>query len=224
MMLEFRNLNLRAGDFQLSANDKIEAGQIIAVIGPSGCGKSTLLNAIAGFAQIESGQILWNGKEIQNLSPSKRLISMVFQDHNLFPRMNIRDNILLGTDSISSDVLNELCEKLGICEILERYPRSISGGQAARAAIARAILQNNDIWLLDEPLAALGPRQNREIRALIKENVLRINKIALMVSHNPDEMIGFADKIIWIGNGNVNAAISADDFFQNPPDLAAKYL
>ena len=143
----------------ISANITLEAEKIYAIVGPSGAGKSTLLNLISGFSEISSGSILWNDQEISDLPPSKRNISILFQDNNLFPHLSVWRNLALAVShwpKISNDdeaQIHSVISEVGIQGLESRKPSELSGGQQSRVALARVLLQENKILLLDEPLA-----------------------------------------------------------------------
>ena len=169
----------------------VESGQILSLIGPSGSGKSTLLNLVAGFISADSGSIIIDNKEIQNLDPAKRPLSMVFQSHNLFPHLDVWTNIALGIKAslrLSSEQqlsIEDAMQRLGLNGLQKRKPGQLSGGQQQRVAIARALVRQHPVLLLDEPFAALGPALREEMIDIVKQLVDAKEMAAILVSHYP---------------------------------------
>ncbi len=161
-MLMLENLNVRQGDFHLTANVGFAAGQITALIGPSGAGKSTILSVIAGFYQAE-GQVLWRGEPITDLRPDQRPVSSLFQDNNLFPHLTVSQNVGLALRAslrLTRDEqrrVDEMLASVGLSGMGGRKPAALSGGQQSRAALARLLLQDRPVILLDEPLRLWVP-------------------------------------------------------------------
>lgn len=189
----------------------VERGEILSLIGPSGSGKTSLLNLIAGFLPAASGRILVDDKEIQQLSPDRRPLSMVFQSHNLFPHLDVFTNIALGINP-SLKLNNEEQQSiedalliLGIENFRKRLPAQLSGGQQQRVAIARALVRKHEILLLDEPFAALGPSMRSELIGVLKDLVNRRQMIALMVSHQPSDALLASKRTAFIDSGRVIA-------------------
>ena len=223
-MLQLKNIEIRNGNYKVSADLAIESGSIVGVVGPSGSGKSTLHSGIAGFLPLETGEIYFENTRIDQLKPHERPITSMFQSHNLFPRMRIDENIRLGAPNLSDSELETVAIEVGIFDILDRFPRDISGGQAARAAIVRSMLQNKSIWLLDEPFSTLGPKQGRDLRAIIKKIVKSQGKTLLVISHNPTDFADWADSIVWIRDGKVEKPQKTSDFLNFPDPMVQEYL
>lgn len=229
-MLELRNMQLQQGDFSLTANFTIPKGRIVAVLGPSGAGKSTLLAAIAGFLPIQGGDILWDGADLGTRAPAKRPMSILFQDNNLFPHMNARDNVALGLNPslrLSKAewlrVENAL-KRVGLAGLGKRKPATLSGGQNARVALARALLRARPIMLLDEPFGALGPGLKAEMLDLVAELAAETGAIVLFVTHSPEDAQTLAEDVVWVEEGVAFAPRKVDDIFTNPPPGLATYL
>ncbi len=224
-MLELLNLRIDRALFSLTADLKFPQGCITALIGPSGCGKSTILSAISGFLPIAKGQIFSDGRLIGELSPIQRDVGIVFQDHNLFPRLTIRENIRLGRQNASEVEIESCAEKFGIADLLKRYPRQVSGGQAARAALSRLVLQSPKLWLLDEPFSALGPKLERTLRKRLFEEFSKDSRrTCIFVSHQPETIREWADYVVWVDEGIAFEPIKSDDFFQKKPFSSQNYL
>ena len=176
--LEVRDLCLDVGDFELSGIGlKAEKGDYLALIGPTGSGKSLLLETIIGFYGPEKGRIILEGKDITNFPPDMRQISIVYQDHVLFPHMDIFENIayalrkkLRDKKQIEAEV-KQIAGVLGIGELLHRKPATLSGGEKQRAAIARSLVVRPKLLLLDEPFSALDARTKEKLREMLKKAI-----------------------------------------------------
>ncbi len=184
-------------------------GEILSIIGPSGCGKSTLLNLIAGFLRAQSGQISIDNEYIENLTPAQRPLTMVFQQHNLFPHLDLFTNVALGINpslkltSEQKDEVSDALKKLGLSGLEKRKPGQLSGGQRQRVALARALVRHHKLLLLDEPFAALGPALRQELIEQLKSLVQQKSMIALLVSHQPDDALQASTRTAFIHNGRV---------------------
>ena len=228
-MLMLENLNVRQGDFHLTANVGFAAGQITALIGPSGAGKSTILSVIAGFYQAE-GQVLWRGEPITDLRPDQRPVSILFQDNNLFPHLTVSQNVGLALRAslrLMRDEqrrVDEMLASVGLSGMGARKPAALSGGQQSRAALARLLLQDRPVILLDEPFAALGPGLKQEMLALVRERALADNRVVLMVTHDPQDALVAADQIALVDEGQLFAPLPAREVMDNPPDVLRRYL
>ena len=173
-MLQLENIVVEQGGFQLCADFEIPTGAQVAIIGPSGAGKSTLLDLIAGFIEPVKGRVLWNGKNLAGLPPGARPVSILFQDNNIFPHLTVAQNVGLGlkpnlrlSPQQQEDVGKSL-RRVGLEEMAQRSPASLSGGQRSRVALARILLQNRPVLALDEPFGALGPSLKREMLDLVQ--------------------------------------------------------
>ncbi len=176
-MLVCEDVVIRQDTFTLRAAWQIPAGDKVAVIGPSGAGKSTLLNAIAGFVPLAGGRLSWSGQDLGALDPGERPLTILFQDQNLFPHLTLAQNVALGLspslrlDRASRDRVEAALERVGLGGLGGRRPAQVSGGQASRTALARALLRQRPLLLLDEPFAALGPGLKAEMLSLVAEIV-----------------------------------------------------
>ncbi|NVJ95280.1 MAG: ATP-binding cassette domain-containing protein [Marivivens sp.] len=228
-MLMLENLNVRQGDFHLSANVGFAVGQVTALIGPSGAGKSTILSVIAGFYQAD-GRVLWRGQSITDLRPDQRPVSILFQDNNLFPHLTISQNVGLALRAslrLTSDEqrhVDEMLESVGLSGMETRKPAALSGGQQSRAALARLLLQDRPVILLDEPFAALGPGLKQEMLALVRERALSDNRVVLMVTHDPQDAVVAADQIALVDEGKIFAPLPTREVLDNPPEMLRRYL
>lgn len=186
---------------------KVAKGERIAIVGESGAGKSTLLNLIAGFELADRGYLHLNGVDHFNSQPAERPVAMLFQDNNLFDHLTVAQNIGLALaaklhfNNEQQQQITEIAEKMGIAELLNRRADQISGGQKQRTALARTLLQNKPILLLDEPFSALDPKRRQELQELIKELCIEKNLTLLMVTHQLEENQELFDRYIKVTQG-----------------------
>ena len=230
MALELSKIVLRQEAFELRADWQIMPQSRLAVIGPSGAGKSTLLSLIAGFLQPVSGQVIWQGKPITNLAPSQRPVAMLFQDGNLFPHLTVWQNAALGVSpslkltSEDKTHVEQALERVGLADYAARNPSDLSGGQQSRVALARVLLQDKPLLLLDEPYAALGPALKQQMLELVSEIADERGAGVIMVSHDPQDAKRFADEVVLVADGQADAPRKTDDIFANPPEALRAYL
>ena len=229
-MLHLDHITLTYPDFTLTANWQAKAGQRIAIIGPSGAGKSTLLMAIAGFEPLTSGRILWGDQNLTAVPASQRPVSILFQDQNLFPHLTVAQNLGLAlsprlrlTDAQRAEIAAVL-HRLGLTELAARRPANLSGGQQARAALGRVLLQNRPILLLDEPFAALGPALKADLLDLVCDLAAEAHKLVLLVTHDPADARRFADQTVLVSDGKAMPPTATAAFFANPPKALQDYL
>ncbi|MCC7321037.1 MAG: ATP-binding cassette domain-containing protein [Rubellimicrobium sp.] len=229
MGLTLEGLDLTWGDFTLCADFTVTEGSVIAVIGPSGAGKSSLLSAIAGFAPPGRGRILWQGHEIGALAPWERPVAVLFQDSNLFPHLDVTRNLALALDpSRRPDApqkarIADALGAVGLAGFGERMPGQLSGGQLSRAALARVLLQDRPVVLLDEPFAALGPGQKDEMLRLAAGHLRRAGRTVLMVTHDPQEARAVADGIVTVIGGRATGPHPVA-ILDDPAGPLAEYL
>lgn len=227
-MLRLEALEIRQGDFALSADWSLEKGQTLALIGPSGAGKSTLLSVIGGFFAAVSGRVLWDDQVLDPLAPGDRPVSTLFQDNNLFPHLTIAQNVGLGlrpnlrlTDTEKQQV-SAVLARVGLAGTETRKPSQLSGGQQSRAALARVLIQNNPIVLLDEPFAALGPSLRTEMLDLVAETLA--DRTVLMVTHDPSDARRIADQVSIVAEGVAQAPVPTATALDAPVKALADYL
>jgi thiamine transport system ATP-binding protein len=229
-MLQLDHLVLAEAGFRLEANLTLPKGALCAVLGPSGAGKSTLLNAIAGFAVPQAGRVLWDGADISALLPGQRPVTILFQDQNLFPHLTVERNLALGlspdgrVDATGLERIAEALARTGLEGLGGRKPGQLSGGQQGRAALARALLRARPLLLLDEPFAALGPALKAEMLALVREVAAQTGATVLMVTHDPQDALRFADVTILVAEGRAHAPVATAALFAEPPPALAAYL
>lgn len=187
----------------------VEAGERIAIIGPSGAGKSTLLNLIAGFVLPTRGEVWLNGENHTQSAPYERPVSILFQENNVFPHLTVWQNLALGLKTslkltaLEQQQLEQVATAVGLTDFLNRQPNSLSGGQKQRVALARCLLRDKPILLLDEPFSALDPALRSEMLDLIDQLCQRKNLTLLLVTHQPSELEGNVDRMIRVENGRI---------------------
>ena len=224
------NFSLKESYLTISANISLEPNKIYAVVGPSGAGKSTFLNLISGFASISSGSIVWNGKEISNLPPAKRNVSILFQDNNLFPHLSVWRNLALAVthwpkiSRNNEEKLKAVMSEVGILGLENRKPSQLSGGQQSRVALARVLLQKNKILLLDEPFSALGPSLKDQMLELIKKISKNKKLLVLMVTHDPADAKKVASQTLVIKDKKVYPPLSTEKALDPINGPLADYL
>lgn len=230
-MLTLEALHADMDGTTLSADLSLSPGRRVAVLGPSGAGKSTLLDLLAGFRTARSGCILWDGRDLTTVPPEKRPVSILFQDGNLFPHLDVGRNLGLalrpdGRRPGPEDTarIEEALRRVGLEGMAARKPGTLSGGQQSRAALARVLLMARPILLLDEPFAALGPGLKREMLALVGEVGASLGALTIMVTHDPGDARAFAKEVVLVADGRVHAPVATDAFFAAPPPAFRDYL
>ncbi|WP_322890952.1 MULTISPECIES: ATP-binding cassette domain-containing protein [unclassified Yoonia] len=229
-MLICDKLVLQQDDFRLTADVTFGAGKITALIGPSGAGKSTLLAALSGFLEPAAGRVLWQDTDLTALAPGARPISAVFQDNNLFPHLNIAQNAGLGLRPslrLTADeraAVERALSSVGLEGLGSRKPAALSGGQQSRAALARVLLADRPVVLLDEPFAALGPAMKDDMLDLVRATLGAGGRSVLMVTHDPDDARRIADEASLVADGIVTAPVTVSAFFDRPSEALAAYL
>lgn len=187
----------------------VEQGERIAVLGPSGAGKSTLLNLIAGFLLPASGTIIIDGQPHSDTPPARRPVSMLFQENNLFHHLTVRQNIGLGMHpglkltAAQTARLQAIAGQMGIDALLDRLPGELSGGQRQRAALARCLVREQPILLLDEPFSALDPALRQEMLALVSDVCQQQQLTLLMVSHSVEDAARIAPRSLVVADGRI---------------------
>ncbi|NJS40227.1 MAG: ATP-binding cassette domain-containing protein [Rhodobacteraceae bacterium] len=229
-MLQLDHLTLRQDDFTLTANWTASPGERIAVIGPSGAGKSTLLAAIAGFLAPATGRVLWEGRDLAGVPPGQRPVTILFQDQNLFPHLTVAQNLGLGLrpdlrlSPGQQGQVEAALQQTGLEGFGPRRPAQLSGGQASRAALARALLRARPILLLDEPFAALGPALRAEMLALVRKVADETGALVLMVTHDPDDAVALAGQTVFVAEGVAHPPVETTTLFSAPPLPLRAYL
>ncbi len=221
-ILELRNLvkhypGQRAVD---GVSLAIEAGAFFSLLGPSGCGKTTTLRLIAGFEEPTSGDVLLNGRVVNRDKPYQRNVSTVFQNYALFPHLTARGNIEFGLrrhriKEIDKRV-REVLELVNLTGKEQRRPTQLSGGERQRVALARSLVLEPDVLLLDEPLAALDPKLRKQMRIELKALQRRAGITFLLVTHDQEEALSMSDRIAVMNAGRVEQLGSPEDIYLRP--------
>ena len=227
MKLKLENIKKSFGNFTLNANLELREGEFHTFLGPSGCGKTTLLRIIAGFTAPDSGRIFLDGKDITELPPEKRNISIVFQDYALFPNMNVEKNIGYGPetrhwnrDKIKART-QELLEAVELPGYGRRKPDTLSGGEKQRVALARAIAVNPALLLLDEPLSAADEKLKGALKAQILETHRKNHLTTIYVTHDQEEAMTISDRISVFRRGNIECTGTPQEIYFQPRTLYA---
>ena len=203
----------------------VAKGDIIALLGSSGCGKTSTLRMIAGFEETSRGKIHLASREVQMLSPVKRHVAMAFEGYSLYPTVTVRDNIAFALkaarlpDSEVKAKVDEVAGMLEISDILDRMPNSISGGQQQRASLARALIREADLHLLDEPMGQLEPQLRTLLRGRIKHFIKKRGLTAILVTHDQTEANALADKIAVMEDGVLQQFGSPGEIKERPANL-----
>ncbi len=200
----------------------IEKGEFVAFLGPSGCGKTTVLRMIAGFEQPTTGTITIDNADITRVPANKRKIGMVFQQYALFPNMTVIENISFGLKIAGASRqemhsrATEMLQIIGMLEFAGRYPSQLSGGQQQRVALARALAIRPQVLLLDEPLSALDAKIRTSLRQEIRSIQRQLGITTVFVTHDQEEALSIADRIVVMNKGNIEQVGSPRDIYNQP--------
>lgn len=230
-MISLEQVAFRYEDMHMLFDLEVPRGWFLAIIGPSGGGKSTLLNLIAGFETPLAGRVAIDGVDMAGRGPGERPVSMVFQDHNVFAHLDVWQNAALGLspslrlNDRESGLVHAALEKCGIAHLAKRRPGEVSGGERQRIAIARALVRDRPVLLLDEPFAALGPALRRDMLDLVKALQEERGLTVLMVSHQPEDAAHAASHTAFLQDGRI-VALRPTAALLAAPDVAglAEYL
>ena len=223
-MLEIQSLSKNYGSVRVLSDISVSAGndEFVCLLGPSGCGKTTLLRIIAGLEKYEEGTITFGGRDINSIDARDRGFGIVFQSYSLFPSMTVGQNIGYGLKIRRTDrgamtqKVASLLDLIGIPKLIDRYPHELSGGQQQRVAIARALAVEPSLLLLDEPLSALDARVRHEMRAEIRDIQRRLGIPTIMVTHDQDEALSMADKVVCMNHGHVEQIGTPQELYFEP--------
>lgn len=231
MSIHINQLNKYFGDFHALKDINITAhtGSLTALLGPSGCGKTTLLRIIAGLETASSGQILFDNKEVSDMSVRERQVGFMFQHYALFRHMNIADNVAFGLtvkprahrlkkDEINHKV-NELLKLVQLAHLAKSFPAQLSGGQRQRIALARALATEPKLLLLDEPFGALDAKVRKELRAWLRNIQQELQITTLLVTHDQEEALEMADQIVLMNHGVVEQIGTGDELYRTPKTI-----
>ena len=222
-MIQIKNLYVDLEDFQLQdINLSVSEGEYFIVLGPTGAGKTVLLESIAGLYPIKCGEIWLRGKEVTQLEPEKRGISIVYQDHVLFPHLSVKDNIVFGlklrkqTKQEAEAALDWIAGLLDISHLLNRKPDTLSGGEQQKVALARALSIKPEVLLLDEPLSALDPETREGVQKELRQLHNRLKVTTIHVTHDFEEAIALGDHIAVLGEGRIKQVGTPEQIFRQP--------
>jgi molybdenum ABC transporter ATP-binding protein len=222
-MMVIKNLKVDLGDFLLNnINLEINSGEFFIILGPTGAGKTVLLEAIAGLHPVLEGEVWIEGREIARLNPEKRRIGIVYQDYSLFPHLSVEENIAFGLKlrkcpkaSIKEKV-NDIAEIVGVTHLLERKPQTLSGGEQQKVALARALVTEPEVLLLDEPLSALDPETKEMMQQELREVHRRTKVTIIHVTHDFEEAIALGERVAVLNNGCIAQIGAPEEILRQP--------
>lgn len=229
-MIELRDLTLRQGAFSLEMDFSLAKGRRLAVVGASGAGKSTLLNLTAGFQQPDTGRVWIDGKDVTDDPVAARGVNILFQDGNLFPHLTVRENVSLGMRTslrlaqAEQQAVGAALEEVGLIDFIDRRPAELSGGQAARVALARTLIRDRPVLLLDEPFAALDPTLRQDMAELVQRLCERHDRTLVIVAHDLRGLGGLATDLCLMEDGRIVAMGDAEALRHPPPDALRPWL
>lgn len=222
--IDLKNINKSYDYNQVlkNINISIEEGEFVTFLGPSGCGKTTLLRCLVGLEKIDSGTIMLAGEDITNIPAKQRGISMIFQQYCLFPTMNLYNNVSFGLrmSKVDKKEIDERVDNaLRIVNLkgsLEKYPYQMSGGEQQRAALARALIMNPKVLLLDEPFSAIDAKLRKELQMYLKKIHKEYNMTSIFVTHDQEEAMRMSDTIHLLNDGTLEQSDSPIDIYLYP--------
>jgi iron(III) transport system ATP-binding protein len=200
----------------------VEPGEFVCLLGPSGCGKTTLLRIVCGIEHADHGQLLLGGQDIASLPPAARGFGVVFQSYALFPNLTAAQNIAYGlqpTGALAREIAKrsrEMLDLVGLAAHADKYPVQLSGGQQQRVALARALAPNPRLLLLDEPLSALDAQVRTSLRSEIRALQKRLGVVTIMVTHDQEEALSMADRVVLMHDGRIEQAGTPDELYHRP--------
>ena len=225
--IELSNIEKKYGNNVIlpNLNLTIEEGEFFTLLGPSGCGKTTTLRIVAGFTEIQRGNLFFNENDVSLLPPGKRNIGMVFQNYAIFPNMDVKKNVAFGLKhkNLSKAEIEERVDKVlktvQIYDLKDRMPENMSGGQQQRVALARAIVIRPDLLLMDEPLSNLDAKLRIEMRDVIKKLHKEVGITTIYVTHDQEEAMAVSDRIAVMNKGVVQQIGSPRSIYHRPANL-----
>jgi thiamine transport system ATP-binding protein len=228
-MIKLENASFRYEDMVMNFDLEVAKGELVGIIGPSGAGKSTLLSLIAGFDNPVSGRISIAEVDMEGVAPNQRPVSMIFQDNNSFAHLDVWTNVALGIspdlkfDPQQRERIDTALVRVGLLDFKSRKPTELSGGERQRIAIARALVRDKPMLLLDEPFTALGPALRRDMLDLIREIQKERKLTVLMVTHQPEDARYAASRIAFVQNGRIAHVLPTKQFFaaSAPAEISA---
>ncbi|CAM2916337.1 ABC transporter ATP-binding protein [Paenibacillus sediminis] len=227
------NINKSFNDQQVlhNLNLAFEEGEFVTLLGPSGCGKSTLLRILAGLTTPEAGIIKIDGKDVTNVKPKDRKVGMVFQSYALFPNMTVEENIAFGLkmQKMNKEVIAKKVSRM--IELVElkgkekAYPRELSGGQQQRVALARSLVTEPKVLLLDEPLSALDAQIRKNLQKLLRSLQQELNMTTVLVTHDQEEAMAVSDRIYILNAGHIAQEGKPHDIYTRPAnEFVARFI
>ncbi len=220
--VELKNLTLAYGDVVAvpDLSFGIGKGELIALLGPSGCGKTTSMRAIAGLMAPKSGSIHIDGRDVTNLAPSKREVGLVFQSYALFPHLSVYENVAFGLKMRRASNIKEkvavAIESVGLTKFANRLTPDLSGGQQQRVSLARSLVVEPKVLLLDEPLSNLDARLRLEMQMVLKDIQRRTGVTMIFVTHDQSEALALADRIVLMKDGKIVQSGLAEEMYNAP--------
>ena len=222
--IEFKNIDKFYGDNHVlkGINLEINKGDFVTLLGPSGCGKSTILRCLAGLEQISGGQILLDGEDITNKDPKDRNIGMVFQQYSLFPNMTVEENLSFGLKLQkldTSEINRRVKDAIDMVELKgkeKEYPANLSGGQQQRVALARGIVMQPKVLLLDEPLSAIDAKLRKSLQTSIRRIHKNLGLTSVFVTHDQDEAMVMSDVIHLFHDGKIEQSGRPVEVYTKP--------
>lgn len=224
LVLQLKQINKYFGQSHVikDVNIDFEKGHFVTFLGPSGCGKTTLLRMVAGFYEPDNGEILLNGKRIERIPPYSRNTAMVFQEYALFPHMNVFDNVSYGLrvkNRPKEEIERRVKEALDLMQLKgmeDRFPNQMSGGQQQRVAVARALVMNPEVLLLDEPLSNLDAKLRESVRVELRDIQKKMGLSTIYVTHDQSEALSMSDMIVVLKGGIVHQTGSPQEIYFEP--------
>jgi len=227
VQLAIRNLSKRykTGEGVADINLEVAKGELVTLLGPSGCGKTTVLRSIGGFLEPDSGDILIEGRSVVNLPPEKRPTSMVFQSYNLWPHMSVYDNLAFGLKirkKPKAEIREAVAGALRLVRLPgaeKKLPGQLSGGQQQRVALARSLLLQPAVLLLDEPFSALDAKLRHEMREELREIQAQTGLTMVFVTHDQEEALALSDRIVVMNHGRIEQIGEPQRIYDEPKSL-----
>jgi len=224
--LSLEHLSKRYGEFHAVRDMTLDVadGEFLVLLGPSGCGKTTTLRMIAGFVEPTAGRVLLAGVDVTALPPWRRNAGLVFQSYALFPHLSVSQNVAFGLEmrrTSKAEIeqrVGEALQLVRLAHLRDRLPRQLSGGQQQRVALARALVFRPDVLLLDEPLSNLDAKLRQEVRVEIRELQRQLGLTTVMVTHDQEEALMMADRLVVMREGEVRQVGTQRDLYERPAD------
>ena len=225
--LQLAGITKRYGDFKATDDISLDVadGEFVVLLGPSGCGKTTTLRIVAGFIDPTAGSVRLGERDITALPPWKRNAGLVFQSYALFPHVTVAENVAFGLEMRKvpkAEIAPKVAEALRLVrleQLSDRLPRQLSGGQQQRVALARALVFRPDVLLLDEPLSNLDAKLRQDVRVEIRELQRKLGLTTVMVTHDQEEALTMADRLVVMNEGRIRQVGSQQDLYERPADM-----